>query len=214
MEVAHLNGEGRTGLLSKILIQNGLSNRTPSQRALNRRKRSAGVVGKQQVVGRPISRHGQAASPGPSHQPDVLERPLSPQIFPEGAPDLMDEAEPLTPEHGRPSTEGRRVSQRVLEQAAKHRWQYNRIPRMGDDDEDDGDGDNDDNDDTNGGEEQSGSEEMDMEGEDEDEESEEEDMNFASGQEGISILDSLDEDFLAEVSGLGSLTLSFFLTIF
>ena len=46
---------------------------------------------------------------------------------------------------------------------------------------------------------------------DDNDESEEEDMNFASG---CLILDGLDEDFLAEVSGLGSSTLPFFSTIF
>ena len=71
--------------------------------------------------------------------------------------------------------------------------------------------DNNDNNDTNGGEEQTGSEDMDMEDEGEDEESKEEDMNFASGR---SILDGLDKDFLAEVSGLDSSTLPFFSTIF
>ena len=73
------------------------------------------------------------------------------------------------------------------------------------------DDDDDDNNDTNGGEEQTGSEDMDMEDEGEDEESEKEDMNFASE---CSILDGLDENFLAEVSGLGSSTLPFFSTIF
>ena len=78
--------------------------------------------------------------------------------------------------------------------------------------EDDSDDDN--NNDTNGGEEQIRSEDMDMENEGKDEESEKEDINFASGQEGLLILDSLDEDFLAEVSGLGLSTLPFFSTIF
>jgi hypothetical protein len=203
-EIAHLNGKGRAALLSSVLAQNGFS-QTADQPTSKRRKRAAGIVGKQRILGRSVPRHHQAPSPGPSHRQDPLEyTPLR-----DGHP-----PSPPTSDLGIPSCEERAPSQlqdadcvvERIARVAKHRWELNHIPRfgVGRDDSDD--------DDSESGEEQTALE-MDTE-EDDGADDDGEDTGLESGQRGILVLDGLDEDFLAEVSNLGLLTLPFFSMIF
>jgi hypothetical protein len=112
----------------------------------------------------------------------------------------MDEEELIIADLGTPSLEDHlQPADCVVERigrVAKYRWEHPRFGAGGDDD-DDGDS----------GEEQTASE---MDTEDKDGE----DTSLESGQQGILVSDSLDEDFLAEVSSLGLFTLPLFLTIF
>jgi hypothetical protein len=120
----------------------------------------------------------------------------------------MDEEELITAGLGTPSLEECGPSHLqpadcVVERigrVAKYRWEHPRFGAGGDDDDDD-------DDDDDSGEEQTA---LEMDTEDEDGE----DTSLESGQQGILVSDSLDEDFLAEVSSLGLFTLPLFLTIF
>jgi hypothetical protein len=112
----------------------------------------------------------------------------------------MDEEELIIADLGTPSLKDHlQPTDCVVERigrVAKYRWEHLRFGAGGD---------NDDN--SNSGEEQMASE---MDTEDKDGE----DTSLESGQQGILVSDSLDEDFLAEVSSLGLFTLPLFLTIF
>jgi hypothetical protein len=117
----------------------------------------------------------------------------------------MDEEELITAGLGTPSLEECGPSHLqpadcVVERigrVAKYRWEHLRFGAGGNDDDDDDDS----------GEEQTA---LEMDTEDEDGE----DISLESGQQGILVSDSLDEDFLVEVSSLGLFTLPLFLTIF